>query len=78
MVNIENKTTVKVLGLIWKTETDEIIFDMTELIEFVKNKKRNKENHTAVSCTHILPSWLPVTIQHQRQMFISANVGKGP
>lgn len=45
MVNIENKTTVKVLGLIWKTETDEIIFDMTELIELiiVKNKRGTKK-----------------------------------
>ena len=41
--NVEVKSTVlKVLGLTWRTEQDDFIFDLRNLIDFLKNKSNTK------------------------------------
>lgn len=42
-VEVEVKSTVlKVLGLTWRTEQDDFIFDLRNLIDFLKNKSNTK------------------------------------
>ena len=41
---IKTSSLLKVLGLVWRPETDDFIFDMTDLLEHVKDKRPTKRS----------------------------------
>lgn len=77
-MKLKSKGPLKVLDLTWRTETDDFVFAHDRVGGICEKQKGNKENRTAVSCTHVWPHWLPITIHYQSEMFISVIVGKGP
>lgn len=74
--NAEVKNNVlKVLGLTWRTEQDDFIFDLESLMDFLEKKKKRKRG-SVISCRmHLQSNQIPFSLYNQSEMPFPTNVG---
>ncbi len=72
----KDSTPLTVLDLIWNSETDDFIFEMTNVINHVKDKKIHKKGSAPNIIKNIQSHWFLVLIYYQSKIYVPRTVGK--
>ena len=66
---------LKVLGLTWRMEQGDFIFDLRNLMDFLKDKKKHKKRCVTSCCMYIRSYWVSFSFYHQSEVSFSENLG---
>lgn len=71
----KDRNVLKVLGLVWRPETDDFVFDLKGLLEMLKGKE-NTEKCAAKISWYFQSHRFPNSLHHKSKVFVSRIMGK--